>query len=94
MIIEEIKNKASTQLSDWKITVQLDIMKIPGLKKFRLIDLLKRGEDRHPASVRLSRILASLFLWSRKSVREQMLFIVCVVSFFGPFRTTHEYFVG
>lgn len=83
MIIEEIKNKASTQLSDWKITVQLDIMKIPGLKKFRLIDLLKRGEDRHPASVRLSRILASLFfLWSRKSLREQMLFIVCVVSFF------------
>ena len=34
MIIEEIKNKASTQLSDWKITAQLYIMKIPGLKKF------------------------------------------------------------
>lgn len=66
MIIEEIKNKASTQLSDWKITVQLDTMKIPGLKKFRLIDLLKRGEDRHPASVRLSRILASLFFYGQE----------------------------
>ena len=87
MIIEEIKNKASTQLSDWKITVQLDIMKIPGLKKFRLIDLLKRGEDRHPASVRLSRILASLFFFmvKKKPERANVVYSLCCQFFSDHF---------
>lgn len=78
MIIEEIKNKASTQLSDWKITAQLDIMKIPGLKKFWLIDLLKRGRiDTQPLWGWVEFLPVFFFMVKKKRERANVVYSLC-----------------